>query len=913
MQQTCCEVLVRPLLVRRPRPFITTGFLFALLLSVSSLIFLSYYVVSFHSILSDDSEATPPSTFHCRTHSEGAWQGGHEINDHTNTTNQLRIDNKVLVLVETPYTPLCHDIVTILEATRIRFKVELAGKSLPSLTHSDKGKFGVVIFERLESYLNMDKWNRQLLDKYCVQYRVGLIAFAQPDESYVHAQVKGFPLSIHSKLTVGDYELNPSSPVLRLTRAGEILSGQLPAHNWTVFMPNHSTYSPVSWVRVNPFLNNIDPSSLSDDFNSLSHNHDDDDDDVSQVVSEKGLFHFTSVIHDKGEFDGIQRVIFGNGLWFWLHRLLFIDSLSFLSHGKFSSSLDRYVLVDVDDIFVGRNETRMKRNDVKAMVKAQYRIRQIVKDFRFNLGFSGWFYCHGTAEENEGDRQLIDSRQEFWWFGHSWKHLQPHKIHNYSAIEEDMLLNQAFARLHDIPTNQSYSVAPHHAGVFPVHEELYDAWKKVWGIRVTSTEEYPHLVPDRFRRGFIHKDIMVLPRQTCGLFTHTIFFKNLTRGKAWLVNTIHGGELFQLIVTNQVNVFMTHMSNYGNDRLALFVFENLFKFVQCWTNLRLQTVPPVQLADIYFTLHPDEVDPIWRNPCDDPRHVDIWSDEKSCDRLPHVLIIGPQKTGTTALYTFLGMHPSVVSNYESVSTYEEVQFFNGRNYRRGLDWYMEHFPLPSDNASSSTVVFEKSANYFDSDEAPRRAYALLPRAKLICILIDPAKRAYSWYQHMKAHGDQLAVEHSFLEIIKADETSSKAMREIRNRCLIPGLYSQHIDRWLYYYDSSQMLLLDGDSLRDDPIQVMNRVQSFLTLDPYIDYTHLLKYDPHKGFFCQITSTDKTKCLGKGKGRSYAPMDLEAKELLRKFYRKANIALSKLLVRLEQPVPDWLEEELGYLR
>ena len=57
--------------------------------------------------------------------------------------------------------------------------------------------------------------------------------------------------------------------------------------------------------------------------------------------------------------------------------------------------------------------------------------------------------------------------------------------------------------------NQSYSVAPHHAGVFPVHEDLYTAWRSVWGVRVTSTEEYPHLDPARHRRGFIHSDIMV--------------------------------------------------------------------------------------------------------------------------------------------------------------------------------------------------------------------------------------------------------------------------------------------------------------------------------------------------------------------------------------------------------------------
>lgn len=62
---------------------------------------------------------------------------------------------------------------------------------------------------------------------------------------------------------------------------------------------------------------------------------------------------------------------------------------------------------------------------------------------------------------------------------------------------------------HSIPTHLGYAVAPHHSGVYPIHVQLYDAWKKVWGIRVTSTEEYPHLKPARYRRGFIHNGISV--------------------------------------------------------------------------------------------------------------------------------------------------------------------------------------------------------------------------------------------------------------------------------------------------------------------------------------------------------------------------------------------------------------------
>ena len=61
----------------------------------------------------------------------------------------------------------------------------------------------------------------------------------------------------------------------------------------------------------------------------------------------------------------------------------------------------------------------------------------------------------------------------------------------------------------------------------------------------------------------------------------------------------------------QVSVFMTHMTNYGNDRLALYTFETVSKFITCWTTLQLKTLPPLELANYYFHLYPDETDAIW--------------------------------------------------------------------------------------------------------------------------------------------------------------------------------------------------------------------------------------------------------------------------------------------------------------
>lgn len=105
---------------------------------------------------------------------------------------------------------------------------------------------------------------------------------------------------------------------------------------------------------------------------------------------------------------------------------------------------------------------------------------------------------------------------------------------------------------------------------------------------------------------------------------------------------------------------------------------------------------------------------------------------------------------------------------------------------------------------------------------------------------------------------------------------------------------------------------------------------------------MCRFDPKKGFWCQLLEGGKTKCLGKSKGRRYPDMDREvgssprkscysksqlavsclhlvpncffqSQEFLREYYRDHNIELSKLLYRMGQPLPSWLREELVHTR
>lgn len=59
-------------------------------------------------------------------------------------------------------------------------------------------------------------------------------------------------------------------------------------------------------------------------------------------------------------------------------------------------------------------------------------------------------------------------------------------------------------------------------------------------------------------------------------------------------------------------------------------------------------------------------------------------------------------------------------------------------------------------------------------------------------------------QHMRAHKDTVALQHSFYEVVSADENVRHSVKELKHRSLNPGLYAQHIDRWLSHFDPSQV-------------------------------------------------------------------------------------------------------------
>ncbi len=270
------------------------------------------------------------------------------------TADTSRMEPVVLLFVESIYSQLGQEIVAILESSRFHYRTEIApGKGdMPPLAWRSRGRYTLIVYENLLKYVNLDSWNRQLLDKYCQDYGVGIIGFYRANEnSPSSAQLRGFPLFLRSNLPLWDYKVNPAAPLLYITKPNELEPGPLPADNWTTFLSNHSTYEPVLLASPRP----AEPNQLP------THSH-----------QQRALL--ATVMQDLGLHDGIQRVFFGGSLSFWLHKLLFVDAVGYLTGRRLSLSLDRFLLVDVDDIFVGKEGTRMKVADVEVRALKSYSI-----------------------------------------------------------------------------------------------------------------------------------------------------------------------------------------------------------------------------------------------------------------------------------------------------------------------------------------------------------------------------------------------------------------------------------------------------------------------------------------------------------------------------------------------------------
>ncbi|HET9693501.1 MAG TPA: sulfotransferase [Steroidobacteraceae bacterium] len=239
--------------------------------------------------------------------------------------------------------------------------------------------------------------------------------------------------------------------------------------------------------------------------------------------------------------------------------------------------------------------------------------------------------------------------------------------------------------------------------------------------------------------------------------------------------------------------------------------------------------------------------------------------------LPDAMIIGAMKAGTSSLHNYLTQHPGVIAPLRKEVHYFDLQYGNGER------WYRANFgPLgrPGLNLDSSPY-------YLFHPLAAQRAHALVPQAKLVVLLRDPIRRAYSHYWHER---DKRRERLSFEDAIAAepervgDDEQRLARGEIQQsrahqHCtyLARGRYAEQLERWLRFYPREQLLVLQFEDLGRAPMVTLNRTLEYLALPPMAR----VRLDPRNA-------------------RKYPPINPATAERLREYFAPHDAALAALL-------------------
>ncbi|MEO0540563.1 MAG: sulfotransferase [Cyanobacteria bacterium P01_A01_bin.105] len=178
------------------------------------------------------------------------------------------------------------------------------------------------------------------------------------------------------------------------------------------------------------------------------------------------------------------------------------------------------------------------------------------------------------------------------------------------------------------------------------------------------------------------------------------------------------------------------------------------------------------------------------------------------NRWPNLFVVGAAKAGTTSLYHYLNQHPEIY-----MSPIKEPHFFsNIRPQARYMalsgcvniqdpQAYLDLFKSRQPHA----VVGEASPSYLWEAQAPERIQQVSPGAKIIVMLREPTRRAYSHYLNEVRAGLE---KRPFLQAIQADLASQSVGWGVSPLYVALGQYSEQVQRYLDRFDAVQVVFFE---------------------------------------------------------------------------------------------------------
>ena len=248
-------------------------------------------------------------------------------------------------------------------------------------------------------------------------------------------------------------------------------------------------------------------------------------------------------------------------------------------------------------------------------------------------------------------------------------------------------------------------------------------------------------------------------------------------------------------------------------------------------------------------------------------------------RLPHCIIIGQMKCGTTALIAYLGHHPDIVN------ARHELGFFD-RNYGKGLEWYRNQMPL----SSPDQLTVEKTPRYCMSNITASRILAMNASVKAILLVRDPIARSVSHWRH-SCHGRLSNGSGGVNRKCRTYEGSGILTDEgqvnVNSTFIRRSVYADIIQFWTpLFVLGSQLLIVNGDNLVSDPVTELEKIERFLGVRNYLTNKRVV-FDEERGFYCRVSDSGEKICMNKSKGHSHPTISPEVTDKLRNYFRPLN--------------------------
>jgi hypothetical protein len=195
---------------------------------------------------------------------------------------------------------------------------------------------------------------------------------------------------------------------------------------------------------------------------------------------------------------------------------------------------------------------------------------------------------------------------------------------------------------------------------------------------------------------------------------------------------------------------------------------------------------------------------------------------------PNFFIAGVPKAGTTSLYEYLRQHPQI---FMPGNSKEPCYFVHGYGVEKWDD-YLSLFK----NAGDKKAIGESSSVYCYCEESAGWIKSALGDVKIIILLRNPARRAFSLYGWMVREGYEDAP--TFAEALEREPVRLQD-RLFRSQCpqffpdylyFTTGLYFEQVNRCFETFGRERVKVYIFEEFIKQPVTVCQDVFRFLEVD-----------------------------------------------------------------------------------